>query len=149
MGLGLGLGLGLTVTVTVTVTLTLALALTLTGVLVLVEQELAVTAALQPTRIGGGPARRVALAEQVTTVGAVAVPPSHAPLGEVVAVLASSLAEAPTVLACLTVAPTDLGLCSRVEDGRATPPFGARALEDARVARVLGKVGAAVPRLLG
>ena len=56
-------------------------------VLVLVEKQLAVTAALQPTRIRGGPARRVALAEQVTTIGAVAVPRPHAPLGEVFAVL--------------------------------------------------------------
>ena len=108
-------------------------------VLVEVEQQGAVAAALQPARICCGPARRVALAEQIAPVGAVAVPGGGAALGEVFAVLAAWLA----------VAAVDLGLRTGVEDGRAAPPLRTRALEDTRIQSVLGEVGAAVPRLLG
>ena len=108
-------------------------------VLVEIEQQGAIAAALQPARIGGGPARRVALAEQIAPVGTVAIPRGRAALREVAAVLATGLA----------VAAVDLGLCARIENGRAAPPLRTRALEDTRIQGVLGEVGAAVPRLLG
>ena len=108
-------------------------------VLVEVEQQGAVAAALQPARIGGRPARRVALAEQIAPVGTMAIPGGRAALGEVAAVLATGLA----------VAAVDLRLCARIENGRAAPPLRTRALEDTRIQGVLGEVGAAVPRLLG